>query len=408
MAQGLVHNFAGLVGTRFLLGIFEAGLFPGKFTSSTFPLGGPIVDLYTNSLQGCIYLISMYYERYELQWRLTLFFSASIIAGAFGGLLAYGLANMDGLGGYEGFRWIFIIEGLATIVIGAAAKFWIVDWPETASFLNEEERALLVRKLAVDVGNARMDRLDRKSAKRIFLDWKIWVGTLYASMPLTLPMHNTDLFFYSMYMGALTTGYATSFFIPTIIKDMGYTSAESQLRAIPIFVVATATALMVAFGTDRLKHRYSFIVAGALVGIVGYAILLNMTRVTVEVRYFAAFLITIGGYMAQPVTLAWLANQMGGHYKRSMGSAIQIGFGNLGGIVASVVFITREAPEYPTGFGTAVGFLAMTIVMATIFYVGLIWENKKRDRGERDYRYEEGEEELNNMGDDHPRFRFSY
>lgn len=211
-----------------------------------------------------------------------------------------------------------------------------------------------------------------------------------------------------MYMGALTTGYATSFFIPTIINQMGYTAAQSQLRAIPIFVVATATALMVAFGTDRLKHRYGFIVAGSLVGIVGYAILLNLSRVNVEVRYFAAFLITIGGYMAQPVTLAWLANQMGGHYKRSMGSAIQIGFGNLGGIVASNIFLKREAPEYTTGFGTALGFLAMTIVMATIFYVGLIWENKKRDRGERDYRYEEGEEELNNMGDDHPRFRFSY
>ncbi len=83
---------------RFLLGIFEAGLFP-----------------------GCVYLIAMYYERYELQWRMSLFFSASIIAGAFSGyvlcrpllkpkltscnsLLAYGLVKMDGVGGYEGWR----------------------------------------------------------------------------------------------------------------------------------------------------------------------------------------------------------------------------------------------------------------------------------------------------------------
>lgn len=131
--------------------------------------------------KGCIYLISMYYERYELQWRLSLFFSASIIAGAFGGLLAYGLVKMDGLGGYEGFRWIFIIEGLATAVIGALSKFWIVDWPETAKFLTDDERAMLIRKLAVDVGDARMDRLDSKSIKRTLLDWKIWCGTLYVS-----------------------------------------------------------------------------------------------------------------------------------------------------------------------------------------------------------------------------------
>lgn len=70
--MGLVNNFGGLVAMRILLGLFEAGLFP-----------------------GCVYLISMYYKRYELQWRLTLFFTASIIAGAFGGVSC--LALLHGL-----------------------------------------------------------------------------------------------------------------------------------------------------------------------------------------------------------------------------------------------------------------------------------------------------------------------
>ncbi|KFY34630.1 hypothetical protein V494_06599 [Pseudogymnoascus sp. VKM F-4513 (FW-928)] len=106
-------------------------------------------------------------------------------------------------------------------------------------------------------------------------------------------------------------------------------------------------------------------------------------------RYMAAFFITTGGFMAQPVTLAWLANQMGGHYKRSIGSAVQIGFGNLGGIVASNIFLKKEEPHYPVGFGTALGFLGLTIVTSTIFYIGLRLENKKRDSGGRDYRYED-------------------
>lgn len=211
-----------------------------------------------------------------------------------------------------------------------------------------------------------------------------------------------------MYMGALVTGYATSFFIPTIINQMHYTAEQSQLRAIPIFVVATAACLMVAVATDRLKHRYSFIVGGCLIGIIGYAILLNLDDVSIGTRYMAAFFITTGGFMAQPVTLAWLANQMGGHYKRSIGSAVQIGFGNLGGIVASNIFLKKEEPHYPVGFGTALGFLGLTIVTSTIFYIGLHLENKKRDRGGRDYRYQEEESELTNMGDDHPRFRYTY
>jgi len=86
---------------------------------------------------------------------------------------------MDGIGGYEGWRWIFIVEGLLTVVVGVLSKWWIVDWPETAKFLNDEERRLLVHKLLEDSGNARMDMLDKRAARRVFFDWKIWCGTLY-------------------------------------------------------------------------------------------------------------------------------------------------------------------------------------------------------------------------------------
>lgn len=86
VCEGLVKNFASLVALRFLLGVFEAGLVP-----------------------GAVYLISMYYKRYELQWRLSVFFCASILAGAFGGLLAYALAHMNGVGGYSG-KFLFLAE----------------------------------------------------------------------------------------------------------------------------------------------------------------------------------------------------------------------------------------------------------------------------------------------------------
>ncbi|THC89949.1 hypothetical protein EYZ11_010585 [Aspergillus tanneri] len=124
----------------------------------------------------CVYLINMYYRRHELQWRLNVFFSASILAGAVSGLLAYAINNMDGLAGYSGWRWIFIIEGLATIVAAVISKFIIVDWPETASFLTEDERALLLRRLSEDQGEAKMNRLDKRSVAWIFTDPKIYLG----------------------------------------------------------------------------------------------------------------------------------------------------------------------------------------------------------------------------------------
>ena len=133
----------------------------------------------------------MYYKRYELQWRYNIFFTGSILAGSFSGLLAYAISHMDGTAGYSGWRWIFIIEGLFTAVFAICGKFFIVDWPETAKFLNEEEKKLLIARLSADVADAKMNRLDRGAYKRIFSDWKIYLGIL-------------------MYFGIVNNGYAVS------------------------------------------------------------------------------------------------------------------------------------------------------------------------------------------------------
>jgi hypothetical protein len=90
---------------------------------------------------------------------------------------------MDGVAGYSGWRWIFILEGLATIVVAVIAKFIIVDWPETARFLTQDERALLLRRLSEDQGEARMDRLDKKSLRRAFSDPKIYLGYVLRLRP---------------------------------------------------------------------------------------------------------------------------------------------------------------------------------------------------------------------------------
>jgi hypothetical protein len=84
---------------------------------------------------------------------------------------------MDGIAGYGGWRWIFIIEGLITVAFGLVTKLWVTDWPETASFLTEDERALLIARLSADTGDAVMNRLDKRAAKRIFSDPKIYFGT---------------------------------------------------------------------------------------------------------------------------------------------------------------------------------------------------------------------------------------
>lgn len=76
------------------------------------------------------------------------------------------------------YRRIFILEGLFTVIVAVISKFIIVDWPETAKFLNEEERILLIARLSADVADAKMNRLDKRAYKRIFTDWKIYCGII--------------------------------------------------------------------------------------------------------------------------------------------------------------------------------------------------------------------------------------
>jgi hypothetical protein len=86
---------------------------------------------------------------------------------------------------------------------------------------------------------------------------------------------------------------------------------------------------------------------------------------------------------------------------------MQIGLGNVGGIVASNAFLTSQAPYYPLKYGMSLGLLLFAGLTATAFFFGLRDESKRRDRGERDSRLGLPEEELSNLGDDHANFRFS-
>ena len=106
--MGLVTSFSGLLVARMALGVAEGGLFP-----------------------GVTFYITLWYRRHECGLRMAVFFSAATLAGAFGGLLARGIAEMDGVGGKPGWSWIFILEGILTLIVAVIAYWAINDYPAT-------------------------------------------------------------------------------------------------------------------------------------------------------------------------------------------------------------------------------------------------------------------------------------
>lgn len=211
-----------------------------------------------------------------------------------------------------------------------------------------------------------------------------------------------------MYFGAVTSGYATAFFTPTILHQFGWAPLKAQVMSIPIFVVSTVITLALAWVSDAIRHRFAFTILGCVVATVGYVLLLCQQHVPIGARYFAVFAITIGTFITQPICVTWLSNCMAGHYKRSFSTSFQVAFGNFGGILASNIFLDSEKPLYQTGFGTTLGAFWLCGIACIILLFVLIRENRIRDAGGRDYRFQLPEEEVTNLGDDHPSFRFSY
>ena len=169
--------------------------------------------------------------------------------------------------------------------------------------------------------------------------------------------------------------------------------------------------LLAAWGSDRLQHRYGFILLGAVLSTLGYSILLaqqhHYAALSASTKYAAVFLAAMGGYIGTPIALAWLANNLAGHWKRAFGASTQVSIGNVAGIIGSNIFLAKEAPNYPTGYGVALAFMWLGFICCAIMAF-LMWkENKKRDAGGRDDRLSLPEEERNNLGDDHPSFRYS-
>jgi hypothetical protein len=145
-----------------------------------------------------------------------------------------------------------------------------------------------------------------------------------------------------MYIGIVTTSYSSAFFVPTILKQLGWTSLRAQVMSIPIWVVGAVCSLTVAWVSDKLKHRFGFLLLGCASATTGYIILLNMYSVRVGVRYFGVYTLVLGATVAQPAAVVWVNNTMAGHIKRGVSSAMMIGFGNISGIIARFVNFQRS------------------------------------------------------------------
>lgn len=151
MGLGGVHNYAQVTGLRFLLGVMEAGLFP-----------------------GFVYYLTFWYRNSERSIRVALILASATLAGAFGGAIAFGVGHMNGAHGLSAWRWLFIIEGAPSCASAVLVWFVLPDYPETANWLTAEEKELAAQRLVLEGSKGSAQAMSWEDAKATLTDWRLY------------------------------------------------------------------------------------------------------------------------------------------------------------------------------------------------------------------------------------------
>ncbi|CCT61143.1 hypothetical protein IAQ61_005038 [Plenodomus lingam] len=345
-ATGAVQNFGGLVACRFFLGFVEAAYFP-----------------------GCLFYLSTWYTRKELGLRTAVLYSGSLISGAFGGLITAGItSNMDYTSGLRAWRWVFILEGIITVVIACVAFFILPNFPRTTSWLTEEERQLAVYRLEEDIGEDDWTSTESQSffggLKLALLDIKTWILMI-------------------LLLSIVSSASVTNFF-PTVVKTLGYDNIKTLLLTAPPYVLAVITTFANAWHADRTGERFFHIVLPLCVGVAAF--ILAAATTSIAPRYVAMMLMVPGVYTGYVVALAWISNSIPRPpAKRAAALAFINAVSNTSSIYASYMYEqppSGQQPDLTVPLSVDCGTAALAIIMTVIMRIILRRLNKKLERGE--------------------------
>lgn len=231
---------------------------------------------------------TQFYRRGELARRLAIFYAASNIAGAFGGLLAYGTFQIHG-GAVENWKYLFVIEGSLSMAMAVLSFIFLPRSAAQANFLTEEEKKLAFYRIQVDSSAIVEEKFRLREAVQILKHWTSWV-ILLIEMCLGIPLQSVSLF------------------LPQIVGRLGYSTVKTNLYTVAPNITGAVMLLVLAYASDWTRWRFPFIALGFLFTFCGFII---YTSVDVEddlqVAYFATFMMCWGTSAPSVLLDVWVS-----------------------------------------------------------------------------------------------------
>ncbi|PGH29232.1 retrograde regulation protein 2 [[Emmonsia] crescens] len=333
--QAAVFSWKAEMVLRFLLGATEAGFGP-----------------------GVPFLLSCFYRRHELGLRCGLFVSAAPLASTFAGALAYGITSAHLK--LASWRLLFLVEGIPTLLMVPVVFRFLPDSPAQAKFLNEEEKAVARARAMRQAGQ--VDRVGGVSWKEIgeaLLDVKSWLVAL-------------------MYFSCNVSYSSLPVFLPSILKDMGFTSINAQGLSAPPYFLSFLTSVLTPWIADRYQQRGLMIAFLSIVGLIGYILLATCTAV--GPRYIGVWMAASGVFPCIANILPWVLNNQGSDTRRGMGIIILNLVGQCGPLLGSNIFPASDGPFYVRGQSICAAFMGFNCFLALLLRTLLAWQNRQLDR----------------------------
>lgn len=263
---------------------------------------------------------------------------------------------MDGACGIAGWRWIYIIEGIITIIYGLICFYLVPSSYEKAHIFNEDDKEVMRYRAKLthqySGGGGEFTFKDIAIAAK---DIKTWIhGALQFCV--------------------ITPVYGFNNFLPIIVEDgLGYGELETQYLTIPTQLWGAILYAFIVVLSDRYRKRYLFEIIFTPIVALGYVLLLS--PISAGAHYFATYLITTGCYIMAGNNLAWTAANSAPDAKRAATLGIVLTWTDIAGVVVGQVYRSNLAPHYYLGHGWSLGVL----LVACVLFTWVTWIYRRRN-----------------------------
>ncbi|KAI9021431.1 MFS general substrate transporter [Phycomyces nitens] len=344
-AHTFIHDFKSFICVRIFIAVTEAGFIP-----------------------ACLLYLSSWYKTTELATRLSWFWGIQAFASAFSGLISSGIFKMRGIAGLEGWKWLFLLDGIGTQIIGFIAFFYLPGSPyRTAGLLrgkgwfNEhEEKIAAIRIVRDDLAKKEQHKtLKLKDVRLAVGDLKIWVHLLIT------------------FTGIMTLTPIQAY-LPTMIKQSGFNVTEANLLTAPSYLLNLIISIIIARSSDKRGNVVLHALIGTFWSLLGFLLLAKLPDGIGRWNLYGAALFTASAPSAHGMLIAWMSSNVAPLGKRTFALGCIIGAANICGVPGSQIYRVADAPRYHQGNLINSGVHIANIVLLISLRTCYVWLNRRR------------------------------